>query len=229
MRSPAGSRPWRVAVAIACLVVGAAHAEELDVLLFDTETTRLVREGPQVLSAEELVLVPAALGVGASRDDCAAGVVHWLAPTVASRAFGSFTRPGAEQVLVSVRFRRCDEVEVSPLPGALVLYEAGEALSHLWRRATVAAAQDVDLDGLLEVVLLNDLFGHGSLQTYASLWTFEGGEPTMVHDFGEVFADFCGSYVAHDDPVRHTRVTYVPVEGALPEFEVAGRSGHCRL
>ncbi len=226
--SPAGSCAWRLAVAFACLVVGSAHAEDQQVLLFDTETTPIARQGQSGLSEVELGLMPATLGVGASRDDCATGVVHWLTPTVASRARGAFTRAKAEQVLVSVRFRRCDDVEESPLPGALVLYEGKDVLAQLARRANVYVVQDVDLDGLLEAVLITDQFGQGSLQRYASLWSFAGGEPRMVYDFGEVFADYCGSYLAHDDPVTHTRVTYEPVPGQLPRFEVSSRTSPCR-
>jgi hypothetical protein len=226
--SPAGSCALRLAVAFACLVASSAHAEDQGVLLFDTEMTPIARQGQSGLSEAELAVVPAALGVGASREDCVAGVVHWLTPTVASRALGSFTRDGAEQALVSVRFRRCDDVEESPLPGALVLYEGSEALVSMRRRANVYVVQDVDLDGLLEAVLITDEFGQGSVQRYASLWAFGGGEPRLVYDFGEVFADYCGSYLAHDDPITHTRVTYEPVPGELPRFEVVSRTSPCR-
>jgi len=225
--SPAASRAWCLAVALACLA-GQVHAEEQYVLLFDTETTPIVRVGPSALSPEELSLLPQVLGVGAAREDCATGVIHWLAPAIASRATGSFTRPGADEVLVSVRVRRCDDVELSPLPGALVVYEGSEALAHLWQRANVLAVHDVDLDGLLEVVLVTDQFDQGSLQRYATLWDFAGGEPRLVHDFGEVYADYCGSFLAYDTSVKHTRVTFAPSPGSPPAFEVATRSGSCR-
>jgi|GEM_PF-2008385 hypothetical protein len=240
--SPAGSRAWLLAVALACLVGGQAHAESAQLvlfdtpvpaegpqlLLFDTETTPVVRMGPAALSEMEREVLPAALGVAASREECAPGLVHWLTPSVASRALGAFTRAGAEQVLVSVRFRRCDDVELSPLPGAVVLYEDSEALTHLWRRANVFAVEDVDLDGLLEAVIMTDQYGQGSLQRYASLWAFDDGEAQLLYDFGEVFSDYCGSYLAHDAPVTHSRVVYEPVAGSLPEFLVVSRVSPCR-
>src|SRR5690606_4282321 len=124
--SPAASRAWCLAVALACLA-GQVHAEEQYVLLFDTETTPIVRVGPSALSPEELSLLPQVLGVGAVREDCATGAIHWLAPAIASRATGSLTRPGADEVLLSVRVRPCRDAAPSPPPAALLFYDGPPA------------------------------------------------------------------------------------------------------
>src|SRR5690606_39907562 len=110
--SPAASRAWCLAAALACLA-GQVHAEEQYVLLFDTETTPIVRVGPSALSPEELSLLPQVLGVGAAREDCAIGVIHWLAPAIASPATGRLTRPVADEVLVIVRSTCCYHVALS--------------------------------------------------------------------------------------------------------------------
>ena len=225
---PAGpSAACLLVLPLACLLAAAAEAAELSAVLFDTEVTQVTREGPGDLSPTELRIVPPALGVAASRDACEPTDVHWLTPRTPSRARGSFTRRGADQVIVSVRLRRCDDVEESPLPGALVLYDADAVVATLARRANVLVVSDVDGDGLEEVVIVTDEVGLGAFQRYASLWGFAQGEPRLLVDFGEVSADYCGSYILYDEPVTHSRVTYVPDDGA-PTFDVVRRAAPCR-
>ena len=72
-----------------------------------------------------------------------------------------------------------------------------------------------------------DEVGLGAFQRYASLWGFAQGEPRLLVDFGEVSADYCGSYILYDEPVTHSRVTYVPDDGA-PTFDVVRRAAPCR-
>jgi hypothetical protein len=109
---------------------------------------------------------------------------------------GSFTRPGAKQVLYGVFRGECGAIHAENWGTRETIVFEGDVIAHraIHADARLIDAVDVDGDGIDEIVASSSFFNQGAGTTHGWIFRIDGRKTPRVVDLGEIELDACGSF-----------------------------------
>jgi hypothetical protein len=217
-------RPVAVGAAV-CLLTLAAQ----DQLLFDFRTSPARAAQPLAAGAQRKLLSAIFPSYLAKTTDCKTDSVSTdgaelkalrdagqIVPQVGPAIEGSFTAAGMRQTAYLIQVGECGAWTRSYWGTyRLAVFERERLVVAAEARGdTIAAAMDVNGDGIDEILISGCGFGTGTVACTATLVSMARGSIRQIQDFPEVYQDPCG--YSPDLRISAAAVRFVP--GPMPRF-----------
>ena len=189
-------------------------------------------------AAQEKILstiFPAYLKAGETCRDDVYGIeearrLGQINPDIEDSISGSFTAPGVKQIAYIINVGECNASHAEGFgTKRLVIFENQKLVANVDtdQHSGIIQISDLDQDGINELLLYGAAMGQGTSVEAATLVDFHDGKYRVIHDFGQIRYDSCGSGLKKSS-MSALAVFYAPsVKGEFPEFRTDVYRANC--
>ena len=144
-----------------------------------------------------------------------------IVPSIIDMTTGSFTAAGQTQTAYVISVSECNASHADNFGTKRVAIFAGPQLVadvDADFMGTIIKKTDLDGDGIDELLMISGDMAQGTITEMATLASFENGRRHVVHDFGTVYLDSCGSEAPGSDAKGAVLYTSAFAPGLKPKL-----------
>ena len=154
-----------------------------------------------------------------------------IVPAIVDMATGSFTAAGQTQTAYVIEVSECNASHADNFGTKRVAIFSGPRLvadMDVDFKSSILRKQDLDNDGIDELLMTSGDMAQGTVTEMAELVNFQNGRHNVINDFGTVFLDECASLSPGSSSKAAVLYISEMVPGNMPKLTQDNYSATCR-